>query len=111
MSDFLIDINPDIELPKYELVLTKLTEEPITSLKNITDLEYNAFYVGIDELNFNIPFYRTEDNGDKVENEIYNLVEGDHLILVNDMKYFIINSVVEKADESEIGRASCRERV
>lgn len=100
MGNFLIDINPDIELPKYNLVLTKLTEEPITSLKNITDLEHNAFYVGIDELNFNIPFYRTEDNGDKVENEIYSLVEGDHLILVNDMKYFIINSVVEKADES-----------
>lgn len=99
MSEFLIDINPELELPKYELTLCKLNEEPLTSLKNIKDLEYKAFYVGIDELSFNIPLYRMESNGDKVKNEIYDLVEGDHLILLNDMKYFIIHTVVESANE------------
>ncbi|NMA68154.1 MAG: hypothetical protein GX958_01900, partial [Desulfitobacterium sp.] len=97
--EFLVDINPNIELPKYELILYNLYEQPITSLKNITDFNYKAFFIGIDEISFNIPAYRNEYDGQKVRNEIYDLVDGEYYILLNDKKYFIIDKINENADD------------
>lgn len=94
----LIDINPNIKLPEYKLVLHKLDETPLQELKNIQNLEYKAYYVGIDELTFSIPKYREDLHGRVVENEIYDLVEGDFLIKVNDSKFFIIINVKEDSD-------------
>ena len=96
---FLVDINPNMELPKYELILYSLTGLPITSLKNITNFNYKAFFIGIDEISFNIPAYRSENDGRKVKNEIYDLVDGEYYILLNDKKYFIIDEINEKADD------------
>jgi len=101
-TEFLIDINHDMELPEYELVLCKLTGEPIQQLWNITNLSYSAYYVGIDELSFNIPLYRMTSNGEKVKNEIYDLVDGEYLILVNNKKYFIIDNITEEAGEDGV---------
>ena len=39
-----------------------------------------------------------ENNGDIIKNEIYDLVEGDFLIKLNDMKYFIVYDINEKAN-------------
>ena len=74
-NQFLLNINPNIELPKYELVLTKLNEEPITSLKNIENFEIKAYFANIDEISFRIPFYRTDTDGTQVKNELFILGE------------------------------------
>ncbi|WIV10547.1 phage tail protein [Proteiniborus sp. MB09-C3] len=100
----LIDINPNLELPDYKLTLCKLNEEPLQELSNITDIIYTPFFANIDELTFNIPLYRTTSDGDKIKNEIFDLVSGDHLILLNDGQFFYID-YVEKIDDGEIYKA------
>lgn len=98
-KQFLIDINPEIELPKYELVLTKLNGEPLQELYNIEDLEIRAYFANIDEISFRVPFYRTENDGTQVKNELYDLVDGSMMVLVNDMKYFILTKPEIKTNE------------
>lgn len=87
---FLVDINPNAELPEYELVLCKMTEEPLQVLKNITDFEIKSYFADIDEISFKIPLYRTLNDGTQVRNELYDLVDGNMLVLVNEMKYFML---------------------
>ena len=96
----LIDINPNIQLPEYKLVLYKLDETPLQELVNIINLEYKAFYIGIDELTFSIPKMRNDLHGRVVPNEIYDLVEGDFLIKVNDEQFFIIANVQEVSSDN-----------
>lgn len=96
----LVDINPNLELPDYKLKLCKLNTEPVSSLKNITDFQLDAYFANIDEISFNIPLYRVGDNGESVKNEIYDLVYGDMLILLNKTKYFYIDRADEKVSSS-----------
>lgn len=98
-NQFLLNINPNIELPKYELILTKLNEEPITSLKNIENFEIKAYFANIDEISFRIPFYRTDNDGTQVKNELFDLVDGSMMVLLNDMQYFILTKPEIKTDE------------
>lgn len=98
-NQFLLDINPNIELPKYDLILTKLNEEPITSLKNIENFEIKAYFANIDEISFRIPFYRTDNDGTQVKNELFDLVDGSMMVLLNDMQYFILTKPEIKTDE------------
>lgn len=88
-----------MEFSEYTLVLHKLNEEPIQELRNIVGLTISPSFIGVSELNFQIPFNRQDNNGELVENEIYKIVEGDHLIKVNEEEYFIIASVVEKSED------------
>ena len=96
----LIDITPNLELPEHKLVLHKLDTTPLQELKNIYNIIHTPFYVGIDELNFSVAKYRTDFNGVEIENEIYEMIEGDFLIQLDDDKFFLITSVVEKDDGS-----------
>lgn len=96
---FLIDINPDIELPSYDLVLCKLNGEPICELYNIEHLEIRAYFANIDEISFRIPFYRTENDGTRVQNELFDLVDGSMIVLVNNTKYFTLTKPEIKTNE------------
>ena len=98
-KQFLLDINPNMELPKYELILCKLNEEPITSIKNIENFEIKPYFANIDEISFTIPFYRTDNNGTQIKNEMYDLIDGSMMVLVNSMKYFILTKPEIKTDE------------
>lgn len=98
-KQFLIDINPDIELPEYGLVLTKLNEEPLCELHNIEDLEIKPYFSNIDEISFRVPFHRTENDGTQIKNELYDLVDGSMMVLVNEMKYFILTKPEVKTNE------------
>ena len=95
----LVDINPNLSLPDYQLMLCKLNTEKISSLKNITDFEIKAYFANIDEISFNIPLYNDRENVTN-RNEIYDLVNGDMLIFLNKMKYFYIDQADEKFDEN-----------
>lgn len=94
----LIDITPNLELPEHKLVLHKLDTTPLQELKNIYNIVHTPFYAGIDELNFSVSKTRFDYNGNLVENEIYPMIEGDFLIQLDDQKFFIITSVIEKDD-------------
>lgn len=89
-KQFLVDINPDAVPIKYELTLCKLDEEPLQSLKNITDFETRPYFANIDEISFKVPLHRTQNDGTKIRNELYDLVDGNMLVLVNEMKYFML---------------------
>ena len=99
MRSFLVDINPNIELPEYNLVLYSLYEEPITELYNITNFNIKPFFIGIDEISFNIPMTRNEVDGQIVRNEIYDMVDGEYYIKLNDSKFFVINKINEKTND------------
>ena len=88
---FLVDINPEIKPKEYKLVLCKLNEEPLGSLKNITDLHISPLFVGIHNMSFNVPLYTMSSDGTNSRNYIYDMVEGDHLVKLNDMSYFIVD--------------------
>ncbi len=97
----LVDIDPNLELPSYKLVLCKLNEELLMELENVDDKTYSVYYIDIDEFSFTVPKY-IMDNGEKIENYIYHYVDGDHLILLNDAQYFYINNVKETSDDNGI---------
>lgn len=97
---FLTDIDLTKPLPEYKLVLCKLSEERMMTLNHYTELEYKAHFISIDELSFKIPFYRTGINGEQVENERYNAVKGDMLLLLNETKYFYIHYAKEVVSET-----------
>lgn len=99
MRDFLVDINKKVEILKYDLILTKLNEEPLQELHNIEDFEIKSYFANIDEISFKVPFYIAEDDGSKVENELYNLVDGSMMVLVNNMKYFILTKPEIRTNE------------
>lgn len=88
-----------MELPKYDLVLCKLNEEPLMTLQNIDNLSYKGEFTNIDELSFQVPLHRTESDGDLVENERYHSVKGDMLILLNNTKYFYIHYAKESVNK------------
>lgn len=96
---FLIDINPNIDLPEYNLVLYSLYEQPISELYNITNFNIKPFFIGIDEMSFNIPMTRSEEDGQIVRNEIYDMVDGEYYIKLNDSKFFVINKINEKTND------------
>lgn len=96
--NFLVDINPNMKPIEYNMVLCKLNEEQIMTIKNISNLQYRGEFISIDELSFDIPLYRMEPDGTQVKNERYDAIKGDMLILLNDMKYFYIHYAKEKVD-------------
>lgn len=89
-----------MKLPEHTLTLYKLNEEPICELHNIENLVYKAFFVGIDEIHFTVTQKYFDYNGRLVVNEIYDKIEGDFLIKLNNDQFFIITNIEEDIDEN-----------
>lgn len=100
-KQLLVDINPNLELPQYKLVLCKLNEEQLMELENVDNKTYSAYYIDIDEFSFTVPKY-IMDNGEQIENHIYHYVDGDHLVLLNDAQYFYIDNAREVSDDNGV---------
>lgn len=98
-KQFLVDINPNIEPKSYDLVLCKLNEEPLQELHNIENLEIKKYFINIDEISFTVPFYITDNDGQQIKNELYDLVDGSMMVKVNNMKYFILTKPEIKTNE------------
>lgn len=94
----LIDIDKNIELPHYELVLCKPNGNELCELYNITNFVFKRRFVDMDEITFNVPFY-IMDNHKKIKNPNFDDIEGDYLILVNDSQYFIIDDIKKLYDD------------
>jgi len=90
------DINKSLKPIEYQLVLCKPDKTQIGIL-NADNISYIARFPTTDELIFTINF---NDN-------YYDLVKGDYLILLNDEKYFIIDYTEEIGDSKEIKNTYC----
>lgn len=81
-----------------------MNKTPIIELYNIQNFERKISVVGVDEISFTVNFYRPDFYGNKVKNEIYDILQGDKYIVLNygeyDEQYFIIQNPEE--DQSNI---------
>lgn len=90
------DINRNLEPEEYELILCKPDKTQIGVL-NANNIIYEARFPTTDELTFSIPYGEN----------YYDLVKGDYLILLNDEKYFIIETPEEIGNGIEIKSVHC----
>ena len=96
-KDFLIDIDKTIQPKDYNLILCKLNGEQLQELHNIDGFEIKKYFIDIDEIRFEVPLYRMENDG-KVKNELFDLVDGSMLVLLDNSKYFILTKPEIKAN-------------
>ena len=90
------DIDRSLEPIEYELILCKPDKTQIGVI-NYEDITYDARFPTTDELSFNINYGEN----------YYDLIKGDYLVLLNDEKYFIIDSPEEIGDGIEIKNIHC----
>ncbi|HZJ98882.1 MAG TPA: hypothetical protein VFC79_02695, partial [Tissierellaceae bacterium] len=86
---------------KYKLELQTLTEIPIGEIRFYEELNYAPSISDIGKVTFKI-YDTIMDNGVPIKNEIYSLIKGEMLLVVDDDKYYYINSAKEKAEDGNI---------
>lgn len=83
--------------------LCDLNKKPIMNIHNIESFVRKVSFVGVDELSFNVPYYRPSRKG-RVKNELYDLIQGDKYIVLNygkyDEQYFIIQNPEESQSKN-----------
>ena len=94
----MIDIDKTVQPKDYNLILCKLSGEQLQELYNIENFETKKYHANIDEISFDVPLYRMESDGTKVKNELFDLVDGSMLVLVDNSKYFILTKPEIKAN-------------
>lgn len=96
-----IDFKKDMRLS-----LCKPDRKPFMEIKNIKGLTRKIAFVGVDEISFTIPLYRSTIRGKRVRNELYDAIAGDYYIYLNDGKdedngqYFIVQNPEEKKNKN-----------
>lgn len=83
------------------LSLCNSRREPIMEIHNIKALNRDISFAAVDELHFDIPYYRTDRQGKKVKNELFDLAKEDLFILLNDEQYFVIRDCSIKKDSKK----------
>ena len=86
MYDFNLDT---MQTPEYKLVLHKMTEEPIAELHNISSLVVRRDLLGIDEISFRVDKNIIINNSYEL-NPLYDIINGNQLIQINDMDMFLV---------------------
>lgn len=106
----IVDIDKNIEIPEYELILCKPNKTEVCFI-NAHNIVYSPEFANIDELTFKVPLYIMDDHK-KTRNPVYDLVKGDYLVQFNNGKYFIITNIVKESTESgeEYKSVSCFSR-
>ena len=83
--------------------LCDLNKKPIMNIHNIESFVRKVSFVGVDELSFNVPYYRPSRKG-RAKNELYDLIQGDKYIVLNygkyDEQYFIIQNPEESQSKN-----------
>lgn len=88
------------------LSLCKPDRKPFMEIKNIKGLTKKIALVGVDEISFTIPLYRSTIRGKRIRNELYDAIAGDYYICLNDGKdeengqYFIVQNPEEKKNKN-----------
>ena len=98
----LVDINPNLELPKFRLSLCRRNGDEITEIENLYDKIYDRYFAEIDELRFKVPKKIFDTTNQLVDNPVYDLIKGGFLVKVNEQQMFIINEITENDSEGEI---------
>lgn len=80
--------------------LCDLDKKPIMNIHNIESFVRKVSFVGVDELSFNVPYYRPSRKG-RVKNELYDLIQGDKYIVLNYGKYDEQYFIVQNPEESQ----------
>ena len=85
-----------------KLILLQLNNEPLAELSNLKDYRVERSIAGVDEIGFTI--YQTFTDGENKDekNPIYDLIEGNTYILMNDEEIFTITKPIENVDENGI---------
>lgn len=98
------DINKDMQVQKYEIVLCKPNHEMTAVLKEAYEIEYSPQFPTTDELRFTLPYYLHDGN----INKHFDMVKEDYTISLNDEKMFVISEVEESEDDGRITKTvSC----
>lgn len=104
-GNFLEIENKNVHIPEYDLILCKLTEEPIAELNgNIYNLEVERSIGGIDQIRFTVPKKIENNQGEMRPNPVFDLVEGNRLLFVDSSQYFILSKpkIISVAGEGVI---------
>ena len=99
-------VNKSLESTKYELTLCKPKRTQIAILTDAYDIVYDSKFLDVDELEFKIPYYIL-DNHNQIKNPNWDLIKGDYLILVNDEKYFSIETPKEDGGDKLYKTVKC----
>lgn len=85
-----------------KLILLELSKEPLAELYNIENYKIERSISGVDEISFTI--YQKFTNVDFKEeiNPIYDLIQGNMYIELNESEIFVITKPVENVDENGI---------
>ncbi len=91
----LIDINPNMKLPKYTLVLCKRNGKEMCELGSSYNKVYKHNFADIDEFTFNVPYYINQGtkNHEAMKNPNYDLIKGNLLIKLGNYQYFVIDDI------------------
>lgn len=90
-GSFISEDYKSINVPEYDLQLCKLTEEPIAELHNIENFTMTKGVLSVNEISFEVHKYIYTSSGNKKPNPLFDLVEGNMLVFVDKMDYFILS--------------------
>lgn len=97
-EQLIIDIDKNVSIPEYELILCKPNKSELCVI-NANNIVITPEFANIDELTFQVPLYIMDEHK-KVKNPTFDLIKGDYLIQFNGSKYFIITNVKKESTES-----------
>lgn len=95
------DINKNLEVQPYQLILCKPDRTQIAILSEAYEFTYTSQFLGIDEIDFKIPYFVLQDHK-KVKNPNWDKLHGDYLVLIKQgtrEQYFIIDTPQNIGDE------------
>jgi hypothetical protein len=102
----------NLEINEYRLFLAKPNKTIITEIGDFIDFKLEKQLLGLDTLEFTIPFYITDTQGLTYKNPSYDLLFGDYLILLeynSSTQWFLIeNPSVNYSDKGDDKKVFCR---
>lgn len=102
----------NLEINSYRLFLAKPNKTIITEIGDYTDFKIKKELLGLDTIEFSIPYYITNTKGETYKNSVYDLLIGDYLILVEydqvSQWFLIENPTVEYTDRGDSKSVFCR---
>ena len=92
----------NVVVPEYDLLLCKLTEEPIAELELINDFTIEKAMLGINKISFSVQKSIVTSDGISKPNPLFDLVEGNGLVLVDNSEYYILSKPTIQTNDNGI---------
>lgn len=105
-----IDLTKKNYRDSLEMILCRPDGTEISVLHDSYNIKITTIFKDIDELEFNLPYYVTQQYK-QMKNPNWDLLKNDYLIKVNNEKMFIVNTIDEESNNSaEIKNVHCYSR-